>query len=41
MHTIFESTNNKYRECTADDEETKFLKKYLEPPKSLDIELDY
>lgn len=32
--------NNKYKEYSEDNEETAFLKKYTEPPKSLDIELE-
>lgn len=35
---IFERIGDGYRECTSEDEETKFLSKYIEPPKSLDIE---
>ena len=30
--------DNNYRECSKDDEETAFLRKYTEPPKSLDID---
>lgn len=30
-----------YKECTADDEETKFLQKYVKAPRSLDVEIDY
>ena len=37
---IFEKDENEnYKECTKNDEETKFLVKYLEEPKSLDVEL--
>lgn len=37
---IFEkNSDNVIKECTNQDEETKFLAKYLEEPKSLDIEL--
>lgn len=27
-----------YKECSEDDEETSFLRKYTAPPKSLDID---
>lgn len=37
---IFEkNAKDVIRECTNEDEETRFLSKYLEEPKSLDIEL--
>ena len=37
---IFEKDENgSIKVCTQSDEETKFLSKYLEEPKSLDIEL--
>lgn len=35
---IFEAVEGKYRECTADDEETAFLKKYTAPAKVDDID---
>lgn len=36
---IFEKVgDNNYIERNSEDEETKFLAKYIEPPKSLDIE---
>ena len=35
---IFEKKENSYRECTTEDEETKFLVKYTAPAKSLDID---
>lgn len=31
--------NNNYRECSKDDKETAFLRRYTEPPKSLDIDM--
>ncbi len=34
------NANGKYKECLEDDPETNFLKKYTEPPKSLDVERD-
>ena len=34
---IFEAVDGKYKECTADDEETAFLKKYTAPAKVDDI----
>lgn len=36
---IFEAVDGKYKECTADDEETAFLKKYTAPAKVDDIVL--
>lgn len=37
---IFEMIDGKYKECTQDDEETAFLKKYTAPAKAVDIEMD-
>lgn len=38
---IFEDLEGQFKECTADDEETAFLKKYTAPStKSMDIEMD-
>lgn len=30
--------NNQYRECSEDDKETEFLRRYTKEPKSLDID---
>lgn len=30
--------DNKYRKCSKDDKETEFLKRYTQPPESLDID---
>lgn len=36
---IFEKCEDgNYKECSEDDEETSFLRKYTAPPKSLDID---
>lgn len=38
---IFErDKNNQYKECSENDKETEFLKKYIKPPKSLDIDME-
>lgn len=37
---IFEKNKDgEYRECTENDKETVFLRKYTAPPRSLDIEM--
>lgn len=33
-------SDGNYKECLPDDPETNFLKKYTEPPKSLDIDME-
>lgn len=33
------NSNNEYRECSEDDKETEFLRKYTREPKSLDIDM--
>lgn len=35
---IYEKVGNKYTKCSENDKETEFLKKYIQPPKSLDID---
>lgn len=37
---IFEIVDGHYKECTQDDEETVFLKKYTAPARAVDIEID-
>ena len=39
LNIIYEkSENNQYRECSEDDKETEFLRRYTKEPKSLDVD---